>query len=221
MPRKRKDLSQETECAVLAASRRRCCICFGLNRDITLKKGQIAHLDRNAQNAKLDNLSFMCLEHHDEYDSRTSQAKGFTLGEVRRFRDELYVAVDRALNESVKFGTLEIYPDDIVEGRFVRRGERDIAELQVRHVAPSRVQVSGLALWGTDRELPSNGEVEFEVDLLPGNTAEFTEFVEGEGLYRLRLTFLANALVAHEQRLVGYFGHNVTFEGVYLRQPAA
>lgn len=32
----------------------------------------------------------MCLAHHDEYDSKTSQSKGLTMGEVRRYRDELH-----------------------------------------------------------------------------------------------------------------------------------
>ncbi|TPG42461.1 hypothetical protein EAH79_00750 [Sphingomonas koreensis] len=42
----RKPLPTATETAVLVQSRRRCCICFGLDRDTRLKMGQIAHLDR-------------------------------------------------------------------------------------------------------------------------------------------------------------------------------
>lgn len=71
-------------------SRRRCCICYGLHRDVNLKAGQIAHLDKNAANPVEDNLAFMCLVHHDQYDSVTRQSKNLTLREVKFYRDELY-----------------------------------------------------------------------------------------------------------------------------------
>lgn len=34
---------------------------------------------------------FLCLEHHNQYDSRTSQSKGLQESEVRGWRDELYM----------------------------------------------------------------------------------------------------------------------------------
>ena len=60
---------------ILEKSRRRCAFCFGLNGDDTVKRGQIARLDGNPANNAESNLAFLCLEHHDEFDSRTSQAK--------------------------------------------------------------------------------------------------------------------------------------------------
>jgi len=90
----RKAVPQETQVEVLAACRRRCAICFGLNGDIGIKSGQIAHLDRDASNPSIDNLVFLCLEHHDQFDSRTSQSKGLTADEVRRFRQELAAAIE-------------------------------------------------------------------------------------------------------------------------------
>src|SRR5713101_8317200 len=75
---------------VLLLSRRRCCICFGLDGDLGKKRGQIAHLDRNNINYDLDNLAFLCLPHHDEYDGKTSQSKGLRESEVKQFRKELY-----------------------------------------------------------------------------------------------------------------------------------
>ncbi|MBK8738709.1 MAG: hypothetical protein IPM02_03795 [Betaproteobacteria bacterium] len=77
---------------VLRLSRRRCCICFGLRRDDQPKKGQIAHLDHDRTNSKVDNLAWLCLDHHDEYDLRTSQAKGLQIDEVKGYRQELYEA---------------------------------------------------------------------------------------------------------------------------------
>jgi len=81
---------EDNQDQVLLLSRRRCCICFGLYRDLGVKRGQIAHLDHDNTNYDLDNLAFLCLPHHDEYDSKTSQSKGFRESEVKLFRRELY-----------------------------------------------------------------------------------------------------------------------------------
>jgi hypothetical protein len=88
MPRKK--IPQVVQTKVFMMSRRRCCICFGLDRDDSQKKGQIAHLDKNASNNNFDNLAYLCLDHHDEFDSQTSQSKGLTTAEVKNYRDELY-----------------------------------------------------------------------------------------------------------------------------------
>jgi hypothetical protein len=85
----RKKAPDATQAEVLVQSRRRCCLCFGLNRDDYVKKGQIAHLDGNRDNNQLENLTFMCFEHHDEYDSTTSQSKRLMRIEVERYREEL------------------------------------------------------------------------------------------------------------------------------------
>lgn len=87
----RKKLTQDVQTEVLVASRRRCCICFGLHGDLTFKpQGQLAHVDRDPANSDADNLAFMCLEHHDWFDTRPSQSKGPTPEEARRYRNELY-----------------------------------------------------------------------------------------------------------------------------------
>ena len=86
----RKKPTPVTEADVLTRSRRRCCICFGLTRDIVVKRGQIAHLDGDRSNSSAENLAFLCFDHHDEYDSRTSQSKNFTMSEVKKYREELY-----------------------------------------------------------------------------------------------------------------------------------
>lgn len=86
-------IPEQVQADVLLRSRRRCCICFGLHHDMTTKAGQIAHLDRNNGNAAEDNLAFLCLAHHDEYDSRTSQRKALSIREVKAFREELLNAI--------------------------------------------------------------------------------------------------------------------------------
>lgn len=85
----RTSLPKPVETEVLSQSKRRCCICFVLDRILEETKGQIAHLDKNPSNNSVDNLAFLCLEHHDDYDSKTSQSKNFTIGEVKLYRAKL------------------------------------------------------------------------------------------------------------------------------------
>ena len=89
--KKRKTTSAKTEIHVLARSRHRCALCFGLCADSAVKQGQVAHIDRNPANLAFNNLVFLCLPHHDQYDSTTSQSKNFGAGEVRQYRGELDV----------------------------------------------------------------------------------------------------------------------------------
>ncbi|HEY4581187.1 MAG TPA: hypothetical protein VIG89_09140 [Candidatus Acidoferrales bacterium] len=93
----RKHVAQSTETDVLISSARRCCICFGLSRDFETKAGQIAHLDSDRTNGDLDNLAWLCLEHHNEYDGKTSQSKGLTPREVKTYRSLLYAEVSARL----------------------------------------------------------------------------------------------------------------------------
>ena len=95
---RRKTISREVETEVLVLSRRRCCICFAINRDFSEKKGQIAHLDKERTNPNLENLAYLCLDHHDSYDSRTSQSKNYTINEIKRFREILYNAVAKPID---------------------------------------------------------------------------------------------------------------------------
>lgn len=88
----RQPIPVEVQTKILLLSKRRCCICYGLQRDTRIRSGQIAHLDQDNRNSDEDNLAFLCLEHHDQYDSRTSQSKGLRIDEVKSFRDALYKA---------------------------------------------------------------------------------------------------------------------------------
>ena len=94
---KRQQVPRATQDAVLVASRRRCCICFAVRGDTSEKAGQIAHLDGDRSNNSFENLSHLCLEHHDQFDSRTSQSKGLTVGEVKEYRAQLYEYVESSL----------------------------------------------------------------------------------------------------------------------------
>jgi hypothetical protein len=76
---------------VLIASRRRCALCFGLRGELSEKlQGQLAHVDRDHSNSVADNLCYLCLLHHDAYDTKSTQSKNLTEGELRHYRDALY-----------------------------------------------------------------------------------------------------------------------------------
>jgi hypothetical protein len=89
----RKRTSEDVETNVLLKGARRCPLCFRLNGDLTEKHGQIAHLDQNPSNTIEENLAFMCMPHHSDYDSTTRQHKNFTIAEVKDMRDNLYEAI--------------------------------------------------------------------------------------------------------------------------------
>jgi hypothetical protein len=86
-------IPDDIQTQVIILSSRRCCMCFGLNGNLMQKKGQIAHLDQDNANHDLDNLAYLCFDHHDEYDSTTSQSKGLLESEVKHYRKELYAKV--------------------------------------------------------------------------------------------------------------------------------
>jgi hypothetical protein len=87
---KRIPISAEVEKHVLLASRRRCCICYFLQRKDEERKGQLAHLSHDPSDSSFENIVWLCLEHHDAFDSRTAQSKGYTVAEVRAHRNHLY-----------------------------------------------------------------------------------------------------------------------------------
>src|SRR5260370_35519214 len=79
----RKRPAKDIETSVLVLSKRRCCLCYCWGEHKGRRKGQIAHLNRKRNDSGFDNLVWLCAEHHDEYDSRTSQSKGLTTGDLR------------------------------------------------------------------------------------------------------------------------------------------
>jgi hypothetical protein len=107
----RPKIPPQIEAAVLVKSGRRCCLCFGLHRDLTIKRGQIAHVDRDRANNDEKNLAFLCFDHHDEYDSTTRQSKGFTQFEVVTYRQRLYEAV--AVQEPSELRSVKIIASNL------------------------------------------------------------------------------------------------------------
>jgi hypothetical protein len=140
----RKHVSAPTQAAVLAECRRRCAICFGLDGDLTRKKGQIAHLDHDPTNSDERNLVFLCFDHHDEYDSTTRQSKNLTVIEVARYLDELKKALTARWDTIVADAAAQTDPEK----------RSSFADTEWRRQCGSRLWAAVLALRdGTPRVL--------------------------------------------------------------------
>ncbi|QCX01342.1 lipocalin family protein [Aggregatimonas sangjinii] len=97
---KRAITKAETETILLTSSSRKCCLCYGIDNDFREKYGQIAHIDGDRTNSSLNNLAWLCLVHHDKFDGKTSQSKGYTIKELRSYRDKLYLEVSAKREKS-------------------------------------------------------------------------------------------------------------------------
>lgn len=219
----RKPVPKDVLTDVLVSSRRRCCICFGLDRDARLKNGQVAHLDGDRDNNSGGNLAFLCLDHHDEYDSRTSQRKGLTIDEVKRYRDELVGNINKAFTQQVHFGEVKTPPEDPYAGQYVRLGaghsaEITIAPLPDSHEGDVQYFVQGLALWGTERPRgPNLGTLEF-VGVVSDNERIVHERSGRADDCVTTILFLDGGFIeVREENWVGEYGMNVNFIGLYRR----
>jgi hypothetical protein len=90
----RTQIPTEIQHSVLDRSRRRCALCIHFDHDWAQKEGQIAHLDRDPSNFAEDNLAFLCLPHHDDYDTQRRQTKNLTIREAKTGRDRLYAFIE-------------------------------------------------------------------------------------------------------------------------------
>ena len=87
-------IPQATQDRILAECRRRCALCYALANDIAAKvHGQIAHIDRNPNNNGPENLAYLCLEHANLYDVAARQSKGFTPGELEKYKANLLLVL--------------------------------------------------------------------------------------------------------------------------------
>lgn len=65
-----------------------------------MKEGQLAHIDRNRANNAEDNLVFLCLVHHNQYDTKPSQSKAWLPAELAeiKIRYQQAIAEDRHIS---------------------------------------------------------------------------------------------------------------------------
>ncbi len=81
--------SAAVEARLLIESRRRCCLCIFLAKDWSEKQVQFAHISRDRSDSSYKNLVVLCLNRHDQYDSRPSQSKGYKPAEIRIYKEKL------------------------------------------------------------------------------------------------------------------------------------
>lgn len=99
---KRKPVPKDIQDELLFRSGRRCCVCFGQNYDFGVKNyGQIAHLNRNSTDNRLDNLAYLCPEHYSQYETLVSQSQTLTIRDVKLYRERLYAEVDRTHKQDI------------------------------------------------------------------------------------------------------------------------
>lgn len=216
----------ENETLALVESRRRCCICFALDRDTEIKSGQIAHLDRNNSNHSPANLAFLCLHHHDEYDTTTSQRKGFKIQEVKEYKKELLDWLGSALSQKVHFGVLSLPDADPHAGQWVRLGSNESpAELRIIPLPDTvdrqpRYFVTGMAYQGMSREYgPNMGTLDFFSEIIDGASLFYSRpSLSIQGPATTELTFTDDGhLKVWEEDTGGQYGMGVTFDGLYQR----
>lgn len=222
----RKPLPKDIETSVLVESRRRCCICFGLDRDTKLKAGQIAHLDGNRDNNRIENLAFLCLKHHDDYDSRTSQRKGLTMHEVKKYRDELTNTISQAFTQRVHFGEITTPRQDPYAGQYVRLGGSDSAEITITPLPDSpegtaQYFMQGTALWGSERAYgPNLGFLQFVEGVEDDDTVVYRRSSPDGTVHKTTLRFLGDGFLEVQEdnwALSAEYGMNVNFIGTYRR----
>lgn len=79
--------------SLFTSCHRVCALCWALERDGRAKEGQIAHIDRVNTNHKLANLCWLCLFHHNRYDTKMNQSKNFDKGELIRYKKDVEILV--------------------------------------------------------------------------------------------------------------------------------
>ncbi len=154
--KKRAYITKEVETKVFLSSRRRCCLCYYLDGIKAKQRGQIAHLNRDSANSDFSNLVFLCLNHHDEYDSRSSQSKNYTLTEVKTYRDRLYDELELAetLPSSKNFNDFSIEYDFYEELQFMIKNageELDYLTRPWRNLLPAEIGVKLFAFKSPNR----------------------------------------------------------------------
>lgn len=92
---KRPSIPPKTQVTILSKCRRRCAFCYYFEFDTSLKKGQIAHIDRNRNNNVENNLVYLCLPHHDDYDTKSIQTKRYTPEELAEAKRELETFIEK------------------------------------------------------------------------------------------------------------------------------
>lgn len=118
----RKVVPKRIQTQILLKSKRRCALCFGLHNDTDIKEGQIAHIDRNNKNNNEENLAYLCLYHHNEYDSIKSQSKNLTEYELIEYKSKLERYMENSFIIGKKYCVNDYKLYDELKNNFIHTG---------------------------------------------------------------------------------------------------
>ena len=196
----RKAIPEKVQTEIMVRSRRRCAMCYGLKRNLDIHSGQIAHIDHNNENSSIDNLVFLCLEHHDKYDSKTSQSKNFTPGEITVYRDELYKKIESEFHISDAFLSNASYEPDMYNGIYRYHTEIKEATIEIKHIEDNSYSINCTSFYGIQRECgPNIGELA-EVGFLTNGTLTYTNYdSENELEYSIQIQFIDGGIQVSEK----------------------
>ena len=108
----RKRIPLDIEEALLTKCRRRCAFCYAFNDESpTGVQGQIAHINNDRADNREENLAWLCLNHHDQYDGKTSQSKGLTARELKHYKRRLEEIETRRGKHGIENATIVIESD--------------------------------------------------------------------------------------------------------------
>lgn len=106
-PKRRERIPSAIAALVTTQSCRRCALCYGLHGDLTVKEGQIVHINRQASQSKAANLVWLCLPHHAQYDTISNRNRGFSSEELRIHRAALWAALKQKKHHTVGIAPIE------------------------------------------------------------------------------------------------------------------
>lgn len=159
-------------------------------------------------------MVFLCFDHHDQYDSTTSQSKNLTQGEVRHYRDELQREIDAEWKQPAQFEVTPLLDITGISGHYVWETPNESAELDIEALGNNMISVTGIALWGTTREFgPNIGELDFK-GILSRNAVHYCN---PHSDYEVTIQFTFGGLTVTEKNAQGEFGMNVTFAGEFRK----
>lgn len=208
------NLSDAVTTDLLNKCRRRCCMCYSLDRDNRQKNGRIVYLDSNTKNDSIDNLAYLCLDHHNAFESRMSQSKNYTSGELFSYKTELERYIFTEWNKPILSSEIEV---DVFSGKYSHSRDNASADIEIKYIGGNILQIQGMALWGTNSDGGPNIGILDCVAELKGTKAIFRDKYHDDE-YVLELTFLGSKISVTDNYIMGYYGNGVSFNGEYNKE---
>ena len=142
----RKKISKGKANDLATSCHRVCALCWALERDGRAKEGQIAHIDRDNANDDPSNLCWLCLFHHNRYDTMMNQSKNFDKGELLKYRKDVEELVAQTKLPTSDNGSLTaLLSVEIEHAVLYGLRTREVAGLELRVICSNQgTQATGI-----------------------------------------------------------------------------